>query len=957
MGRLSALLLGTASERDPSHDSAAAKLWSVYVGEAEKYDRALVESWKRDMEGMLIFAGLFSASLTAFLIESYTTLTQDSGERTILLLAQISYQLSAAANGTNHTMTPSTPSFTPPVTSLVCNGFWFTSLGLSLTCALIATLLEQWARDFLHKADMRSSPTTRARVFSYLYYGLKRFNMHAVVEIVPLLLHASLLLFFIGLVAFLIPVNIAMTVVASTLLALVAGIYIWLTILPLFSLDCPYKTPLSRLIWNIVSSFVVRDPSSINQEQLEQDSPTMVESMLRTATEFSDERSARDKRALVWTMKSLGDDEELAPFIEAIPDVLWGPYSRRHVYDGHIDHLIRAPDTLLLDRLDAFFENSRRGVFTEEEKLRRQTIFFKALWAIMSVYDATGSSKQPPRFHDSLSYSMASTHPHIKPYKCSALALLRWHTNWEGNVGTMGMLEDLQQCQRDVGMGKMPNISAVWTALSKERGFNHHDIANEMYKYMQAPNISEAARLIPQWFVKIQARHAGAPLDTLIHYLENSASLDSPPYRYEETVEYIRPRTILRSSATRRSLESALEGIIHGLMDRFNSAEHGDHWRDEIVRKLFLCWWPDAGTDEPIALPASVIHYLNFRNSVDALWRFSETLNQHRWACIARTLLDGPSVTHPSSSRFPKDPDRIQTLKALWNLLHAGQYLMEHEDEPIIPSLQVVTNTLDVLLAMPISPEAMSATALVKDKLLNRLHRLTSDGSTGDHLLQLHHPLLPTETAVTVPIEYLARQLNHGQGGEFRRVMLDRIEEARIIVISEYLEWCSSQVSPFRPLETFSTLRSIMCRTAVHETHQIRFAEAVRRLLIAPLADVVLGGLLDKIIKKTLEVYTPIARLTRPHIVGLQLYPWLNNPSARQIIKVAFTEYKNRLTVLDPPLPDLLSDLEEIINSLDSMHPPPGQIPENIVLNGEAPEGEAAGQPADGSEIVESVAS
>jgi hypothetical protein len=27
----------------------------VYVSEADKYDKALVESWKNDMEGMLIF--------------------------------------------------------------------------------------------------------------------------------------------------------------------------------------------------------------------------------------------------------------------------------------------------------------------------------------------------------------------------------------------------------------------------------------------------------------------------------------------------------------------------------------------------------------------------------------------------------------------------------------------------------------------------------------------------------------------------------------------------------------------------------------------------------------------------------------------------------------------------------------------------------------------------------------
>jgi hypothetical protein len=33
---------------DPSEEAAASKLWAVYVSEAEKYDRSLVESWKRE---------------------------------------------------------------------------------------------------------------------------------------------------------------------------------------------------------------------------------------------------------------------------------------------------------------------------------------------------------------------------------------------------------------------------------------------------------------------------------------------------------------------------------------------------------------------------------------------------------------------------------------------------------------------------------------------------------------------------------------------------------------------------------------------------------------------------------------------------------------------------------------------------------------------------------------------
>ncbi|KAJ6549410.1 hypothetical protein DFH09DRAFT_855979, partial [Mycena vulgaris] len=224
--------------------------WTVYISEAEKYDKSLVESWKSNMEGMLIFAGLFSASLTAFLIESYKTLSPDSGDQAVKLLTQISQQLASGSNDSALPISPPLP-FTPSSTSLVCNALWFISLGLSLVCALIATLVEQWARDFLHRADMRSAPLIRARIYSYLYYSMKRFNMHLVVDIIPLLLHASLLLFFAGLVAFLIPVNLVMTVIAATLLVLVTAAYSVLTFLPPGYMDCPYRTPLSGAFWRL----------------------------------------------------------------------------------------------------------------------------------------------------------------------------------------------------------------------------------------------------------------------------------------------------------------------------------------------------------------------------------------------------------------------------------------------------------------------------------------------------------------------------------------------------------------------------------------------------------------------------------------------------------------------------------------------------------------------------------
>ncbi|KAJ7612866.1 hypothetical protein DFH06DRAFT_1015086 [Mycena polygramma] len=236
---------------DPA-EAAAADIWGIYVAVAEKYDKGLVKSWRSDMDGMLIFAGLFSASLTAFLIESYKTLNSDSGDTTVKLLAQISQQLAASAHGSVLDLPAMSTDFTPSPAALVCNALWFISLGLSLSCALFATLLEQWARDFIHRTEIRTAPLIRARTFSFLYFGLKRFNLHMLVDIIPLLLHLALFFFFAGLVAFLIPVNTGMAILTAGILLVLTAVYSVFTLFPLIYLESPYRTPLSGTFWRLV---------------------------------------------------------------------------------------------------------------------------------------------------------------------------------------------------------------------------------------------------------------------------------------------------------------------------------------------------------------------------------------------------------------------------------------------------------------------------------------------------------------------------------------------------------------------------------------------------------------------------------------------------------------------------------------------------------------------------------
>ncbi|CAK5263561.1 unnamed protein product [Mycena citricolor] len=198
------------------------KLWSAYIAEAQNYDQGLLEGWRSEMDGLLIFAGLFSGVITTFIIDSYKTLNPDSRSQTVvllrqtvILLTQISQQLANMNNGTAMAdALPPAAAFSPPVSSLVCNALWFTSLALSLSSAFIAMLVKHRAQDFPHRTAMFPTVFTQSCMCMCLHGGSRRFNA----KVPLLLLHAALVLFFMGLVAFLAPVSVIVMSMFATIL-------------------------------------------------------------------------------------------------------------------------------------------------------------------------------------------------------------------------------------------------------------------------------------------------------------------------------------------------------------------------------------------------------------------------------------------------------------------------------------------------------------------------------------------------------------------------------------------------------------------------------------------------------------------------------------------------------------------------------------------------------------------
>ena len=287
--------------------------------------------------------GLFSATVAAFLIESYKQLQPSSSDTVILLLSQISQQLAALSSGSPISIPSGLPgqNFRPSTSAIRVNILWFISLVLSLMCALLATLMQQWVRRYLQTTQRWYAPYKRARIRTFFAEGIERFGLPAAVEALPALLHVSVFLFFAGLVDFLI--NINHTVAFSLLSAVVVGMsaYFLFTILPLIYSNSPYQTPLTNLLWIfqqttlLISLDLLRRLVKFMYEhtgivvwklygrilfKLDDHSRRFRQGLSRSREAIAlRQPTEMDSRALSWALDALDEDHELEEFVAAIP--------------------------------------------------------------------------------------------------------------------------------------------------------------------------------------------------------------------------------------------------------------------------------------------------------------------------------------------------------------------------------------------------------------------------------------------------------------------------------------------------------------------------------------------------------------------------------------------------------------------------------------------------------------
>ncbi len=151
------------------------------------------------------------------------------------------------------------PPFSPPYYAAWVNALWLLSLAISISCALLATLLQQWARTYLKFTQARYSPHKRARIRTFFFERAEKFHLPRLAEALPTLLHVSMFLFGVSMVVFACNVNSTGFKLVLSTVGFGTALDVYLTLIPIFRHDNPYRTPLSFPAWHIVTgiSYVI----------------------------------------------------------------------------------------------------------------------------------------------------------------------------------------------------------------------------------------------------------------------------------------------------------------------------------------------------------------------------------------------------------------------------------------------------------------------------------------------------------------------------------------------------------------------------------------------------------------------------------------------------------------------------------------------------------------------------
>ncbi|EUC62838.1 transmembrane protein, putative [Rhizoctonia solani AG-3 Rhs1AP] len=239
-----------------------ARVWKVYVKEADRWDAELVEGWNKSLDVILVFAALFAAVATAFLIESSKRLLPDPAEASAKTLHLISQTLLAMASK-DQTIQPEilpslnkTLSFEPTQHAIIINTLWYLSLSLSIATSLMAMCAKNWCHSFI--TNRQGDPWLQARRRQQKWIMIERWKMQELLLILPSLIHLSLLFFAAGLSIYVHDLNSAVAIPVTLVTTASTAFYLFSSAMACIYEFFPYTTILSKVLRSDFAHNVIR---------------------------------------------------------------------------------------------------------------------------------------------------------------------------------------------------------------------------------------------------------------------------------------------------------------------------------------------------------------------------------------------------------------------------------------------------------------------------------------------------------------------------------------------------------------------------------------------------------------------------------------------------------------------------------------------------------------------------
>ncbi|PSR79412.1 hypothetical protein PHLCEN_2v7057 [Hermanssonia centrifuga] len=231
--------------------------WETLLKAMKTFDQKTLERWKSEMDNLLIFTGLLSAVVTAFAVESYQWLQEDSADASAKLLSQVSQQLASfnfAEGFKNLTIQYPSENFSPDPNDVNINMLWILSLTFSLMSTFFAIAVQQWLRRIPLPEGI--SVRKSARLRQLRYDGLMQWQLPMIISLLPLLVQVAVVLFLAGLLLLLRSLNHSIALVFAVVTGASLSLFTISAFLPIINARCPYKSPFVPTVLSILQMVI-----------------------------------------------------------------------------------------------------------------------------------------------------------------------------------------------------------------------------------------------------------------------------------------------------------------------------------------------------------------------------------------------------------------------------------------------------------------------------------------------------------------------------------------------------------------------------------------------------------------------------------------------------------------------------------------------------------------------------